>query len=165
LERKKKLFSAITIISSILGIIGFVCYLYDKSMEVKYEGELRTYYDDTKIIFGSNTFIGTPKILFVNDKPIFTATVKDGKLLISIIIFDRDGKVVAKIEENKWIINKNNYFTLDTSKSEIKVTNQYGEVALHCIAFPDGSVKVNGTFYIDGTKIVATDRGLTITSN
>jgi hypothetical protein len=142
--------------------ISFGLYCYDKWTEVKYEGELKTYYGDTRVIFGSNIFIGTPNILVVNEKPIFTSAVKNGKLFISIIIFDRDGKVVAQIDENKWFINKNNYFRMDISNSEIKVTNQQGEVALDAIALPDGAVKVNGTFYIGGRKIIATDQGLTI---
>jgi hypothetical protein len=156
----KRIWAIIGSLSIIFGLLGSIGYFYDKYTEIKYEGTLTTYYGNTKIIFGSNTFIGTPNILFVNGKPIFTATVKNGKLFISIIIFDRDGKIVAKIEENEWVINKNNIFTMNIKSSEIKIINQYNEVALHCIALPDGSVKVNGTFYVDGREIVATDEGL-----
>jgi hypothetical protein len=123
---------------------------------------LKTYYGNTKIIFGSNVFIGCPNILVVDNEPIFTATVKDRKLIISIVIYDRENKIVAHIENNKWIINKKNYLKMDVTPSKIIVTNQYGEVALNCTSLYDGSVKVNGTFYINGIKFVATNQGLSI---
>ena len=95
--------------------------------------------------------------MFVNDKPIFTATARDGKLLVSVFVFDRHGDVVAVIEENKWVINKNNYYKMETRDNEVKVINQQNELALHCTALPDGSVKVNGTFWVGEYKIVVTD--------
>lgn len=163
MKRKlKKIVFWIGLIASICGIIGFIFYLRDKSTSPRHEGTLQTYYGDTKVIFGSNAFIGTPNILVVNGKPVFTATVKNNKLYVSIIIFDKHGDVVAQIENNNWIINKNNYFRIESSKTELKVINQQNEIALHCTALPDGSVKVNGTFYIGGRKIVATDNGLTL---
>ena len=152
----KKISIIVTVFSLITGSIG----IYEFCTKPKFEGKLKTFYGDTKIIFGNSTIEGVPNILVVNDNPIFTATVKNDKLYISIIIFDRDGKIVAYIEENKWKINKNNYFKMDISASEVKVINQYGEVALHCIALRDGAVKVNGVFYVDGFQIIATDEGL-----
>jgi hypothetical protein len=46
---------------------------------------------------------------------------------------------------------------METSQSEIKVINQHGEISIHCTALHDGSVTVNGIFYIGGMKITATD--------
>ena len=158
------------IISGILGVFGFIFYIVDKVNAEKFQGELRTYYGNTKIIFGSNMFEGCPNILFVGNQPIFTSIMRKSlilkreKLLISIIVFDISGKVVAKIEKNKWVLNRNNYFTMDKSNYEIKVFNQNNEVSIHCIAQSNGSVKVNGIFYINGMKISASDSGLEFSS-
>jgi hypothetical protein len=145
-----------------MTFIGFIIAIYTFINRPIYTGKLRTYYGNTRIVFGNNIFEGTPNILTVNDNPIFTATVKNDKLFISIIIFDREGKLVAWIEENNWEINRNNYFKMEKSPTEIRVINQYGEVALHCIANPDGSVKVTGIFYVDDLQVIATNEGLEI---
>ena len=154
--------------AALITIIGFIYYLYDRRRD-RTVGSLRTYYGKTKIIFGSNTFTGSPNILIVNNKPIFTASIKQGiilkcrkKLLVSIIIFDRNGNLVAQMENNRWALNPNNLFKKVTSINEVKVYNQQGELALHCKARKDGSVVLNGTFYAGGRRIHATDDGLLI---
>ncbi len=155
-------------VAALVTIIGFTYYLIDRHKS-KTVGNLKTYYGETKIIFGSNRFTGCPNILVVNNKPIFTATVKQGticknrkKLLVSIIIFDRNNNIVAQIENNRWILNQNNFLRKEITKDEVKVYNQQGELSLHCKAHKDGSVTLNGTFYAGGNRFYATDNGLQI---
>jgi len=111
----------------LIGVIALLIGIYPVYVLLispYYQGQIITNPGNTKIIFGSNTFIGTPHILSVDGKPIFNATVQNGRLFIDLIIFDRDNKVVGKIEHNNWIVNQNNVFQIPIeTPSEIKIIN------------------------------------------
>jgi hypothetical protein len=155
-------------IAGLATIIGLVYYFIDRKINATV-GKLKTYTGNTKIIFGSNTFIGCPNVLVIDDKPVFSAVIQSGlifkkrkKLLVSIIIFDKDNNLIAQLEKNKWTLNHNKLFKKEIKKNKIKIFNNSGEVALECTAQKDGAVVVNGYFYINGRKFIATNDGLQI---
>ena len=150
-----------------IAISTLVYFIYNRFTDIEYEGYLNAHYGQTTVIFGSSPFIGVPNILVVNNEPILKVAVyKNGileeKLLINFIIFDASDRVVAKIQNDRWVINENSYFRLISSRNEIKVIDQLNEIVLDCIALPNGAVKVNGAFYINGLRIVITDTELKI---
>jgi hypothetical protein len=50
---------------------------------------------------------------------------KDG-LLISAIVHSLDGKIIAKIQDNEWLLNPNNYFLRNFDRSALEVVDEYG---------------------------------------
>jgi len=123
-------------------------------------GELVTFPGTPALILGSNRFEGCPNVLVVNGKPMVQAAVEDGRILLSARVYDRQGKVVAVLDRNEWRVNPNNIFRAEAEPDRVRVVDQYGELALDACANDDGSVTVNGTFFVSGMKIVATDEGL-----
>jgi len=165
--RNRKLITGISLLIVIFMLFYFIYEICDMFGEMKYESYLSTHYGQTKVVCGSAVFVGSPKILVANNEPILKVAVyKDWilkeKLLIDFIIFDVSGRIVAEIKNNHWVINENNYFRLVVAKNEIKVINELNEIELDCIALPNGAIKVNGTFYINGLRIVVTDTELKI---
>ena len=119
----------ITWIGFLIVISMLSYFVYNRFGEMEYESYLNSHYRQTKVVFGSTVFIGSPNILVVNNESIFKVAVyKHGvleeKLLINLIIFDASGRVVAEIKNDHWVINANNYFRLIASKNEIRVFNQ-----------------------------------------
>lgn len=75
-----------------------------------------------KVIIGTNTFIDVPNILCYNGEPIFTLERNDDGLLgISFDVFEKTGKRVATIRENRIVQgDEQNYiFTREMYKYEV----------------------------------------------
>jgi hypothetical protein len=123
-------------------------------------GELVTFPGTPALILGSNRFEGCPNVLIVNGKPMVQVAVEDGRLLLSARLYDREGRLVAEVNRNQWRINPNNIFRTEADPDRVRVIDQYGELALDACANDDGTVTVNGTFYVSGMEIVASDEGL-----
>lgn len=115
-----------------------------------------------KFILGASESIDVPEILVIDGEPIITTKIKNGKLYVNASIYDKEGEIVAKIEENKWKINKSNYFELEESDRELKVVNSYNKISLRVIVLDDCSVKVTGEFYAGSYKMIATDDHVTM---
>lgn len=145
-----------------LVVVSIVAICWQYKDRTQFKGNLNVSSESIKIIFGSNTFIGTPNILVINNQPILSAEIKDSKLFVYLKIYDKEGKIVAQINGNEWTVNQNNFYTIDKSSNYVKVTNQYGETALEASIVTNDTIKINGTFYINGKKIVATDAGLSL---
>jgi hypothetical protein len=66
-------------------------------------------------------------------------------LYFSEDIFRGDGRNVAKIRDNQWEVNPNNYFELTKDRHEIVVTDREG-VALRCRYLNENAVQIEGRF-------------------
>lgn len=74
--------------------------------------------------------------------------VEDGILKISTIIRNKDGKVIAKLEENEWKLNRNSLFDRNFDDIALEVINDNDEVVLQ-IKFDNDAIQISTIFYND----------------
>ncbi len=117
-----------------------------------------------KIIFGSNTFIGCPNILVVDNEPLVTCEIgKDGQILVNATVYDEKGKKVAKLVRNSFVFNDKNDYDKTTSPQSLRLIRKSdGKVMVEAKVTGKDTITLNGTFYCREQCIVATDEGMTI---
>lgn len=69
-------------------------------------------------------------------------------LLISAIIHSLDGKVIAKIQNNEWVLNPNNYFRKNFDKSALEVIDEYDIPVLQVEYLDGNNIKMGGIFHL-----------------
>jgi hypothetical protein len=80
---------------------------------------------------------------------------------INARVDDADGKTIAGIMASRPIHVREGYLPV-VSPGKLRIENEStGEVPLEFEYLDRKTVKLNGTFYIAGKKLVATDEGLT----
>jgi len=107
--------------------------------------------DDFILLLGnsasfSNTF---PYIvILVRDQPMLTIDRKGNKISISGKFFSRDGRIVAELKENRFYVNPNNYFRIESPNRHVLVVyDQQGNQALNLHYLNASTVKLLGRFY------------------
>ena len=83
----------------------------------------------------------------------FKVMLKDESLYLTANLFDLDGKLVGKIEDNKWFINVNNYFNYYFRDDRIEILDQYGVPVIQVLFENSRTIKVNGAFNL-GSQIL-----------
>lgn len=68
------------------------------------------------------------------------------ELLVSTELFDIDGKLVGKIENSQWIINKNNYFTKKHDAHYLEIIDQFSVPVVQVEYTNSKSIEINGAF-------------------
>jgi len=81
--------------------------------------------------------------------PFSIRRAKDGGLLISAIIHSLDGKVIAKIQNNNWVLNPNNYFRKNFDKSALEVIDEYDIPVLQVEYLDGNNIKMGGVFHLE----------------
>ena len=121
------------------------------------KSELESQSKDNVIIQVGSLHIATPKeylakgIIFTQEIDLGTSSpvslkASHGKLSVSAKIFDKSGRIVCEIEDNKWTINPNNYFTKNDDKTALEVIDQEGNVALSVELVNESLIQVYGIF-------------------
>ncbi len=138
-----------TLLSLGLAIASFAYYKLDKqknaltgvissphSAEVKY------------LSIGSTRFIiDSPDGVFLKDgeQPVLTMNLNDGKLMVSTIIRDTKGEIVAELIDNEWQLNDQNIFDRNYTDNALEVRDQTGKVTLQVVHFGD-TIHLAGIF-------------------
>ena len=90
--------------------------------------------------------------------PLVVRLTKEG-LLISVEVRSLDKRIVAKLRENEWVINHNNYFQRNYDKSAIEVIDQDGIPVLQVELINPNSLRLGGVFVSDSNIYIVTDKG------
>jgi hypothetical protein len=70
-------------------------------------------------------------IISANHDPRFAINNHDGTVSISATVVSGDGRIVAEIKDNKFLVNQLNYLTMDRAdRSSLKVRDQQGKTVL-----------------------------------
>jgi len=85
--------------------------------------------------------------------PFSIKRASDG-LLISAIIHSLDGKVIAKIQNNEWVLNPNNYFQKNFDKSALEVIDEYDIPILQVEYIDKNRIKIGGIFHLEEREIL-----------
>ena len=78
-------------------------------------------------------------------------------LLISARIRSVDGKIVAEIIRNKWLINQNNYFRKNFDDHALEIIGQDGLVYLQIEYLDETTFRIGGAFFCESQNISDTD--------
>ena len=79
----------------------------------------------------------------------FSIRSEEEGILISAIIHSLDGRVVATIEDNNWVVNPNNYFRLNFDRSALEVMDQHDMPVLQVDYLDPGSVRIGGVLHFE----------------
>jgi hypothetical protein len=74
-------------------------------------------------------------------------------LLISAIVHSLDGKIIAKIINNEWVLNPNNYFRKNFYKSALEVIDEYDIPELQVEYLDESRIKIGGIFHLKEKEI------------
>ena len=74
-------------------------------------------------------------------------------LLISAIVHSLDDKIIAKIINNEWVLNPNNYFRKNFDKSALEVTDEYDIPVLQVEYLDASRIKIGGIFHLEEKEI------------
>lgn len=123
------------------------------------KGEFEIPEDQVAVMVGSEVFIEKRfpvTILQVADQPRLVLDRKDGKVSVSLDIFDSDPnpRIIAKIENNKFTVNPNNYFKSDPSSdgSRLRVIDQHDIEVLNVDFFNERSLRITAVLYFPGIQ-------------
>lgn len=136
-----------------------------KSQQV---GTLKTRYSQTgNSAFGSNTGVGmdqSSQLYTIQSsegavlQPLgryapFSVSEDSNGLLISAVVRSLDGRIVAKIHNNEWVLNPNNYFRRNFDKSALEVIDEYDIPVLQIEYLTKNQMKLGGIFYLEEKEI------------
>lgn len=123
--------------------------------------------ENYQVIFGSNTVLNSTGYIDLlkgtTDEPFKFSRDKYGNLILNCTIRDKKGKIVVELVDS--IINHidDDYEVDDFEEYHVKIINKSTkDVWLEFQEISANKVKLNGKFYVDGHKIVATDECLLI---
>ncbi len=126
--------------------------------------------DDTKetyeLLFGTNRFLNTPKILITDGIPLVTFKVKNNELLVSATVYDDKGQVLALIKDNECELTRDERLKTERRPNSLKLWDENNNLLLDCELLSNKEIKLNGIFRNNGGEIIAiaTDKGLQISS-
>jgi hypothetical protein len=87
-----------------------------------------------------------------------TLSVDSGRLEVSTLVRDADGRIIAQIVKNDWKLNTNKIFDRNYQKDALEVINERGEVVLQ-IKLIRNKVSLQGLFYDSkGNGILVAER-------
>jgi len=84
--------------------------------------------------------------------PFSVRSTKDG-ILISAVIHSLDGKIIAKIHDNEWVLNPNNFFQKNFDRSALEVIDEYDIPVLQVEYLDENRLKIGGVFHLEEKEI------------
>jgi hypothetical protein len=76
-------------------------------------------------------------------------TSREGGILISAIVQSLDGRIVAKIQNNEWVLNPKNYFRRNFDKSALEVIDEYDTPVLQVDYIDPNSLRIGGILRLE----------------
>jgi hypothetical protein len=153
---KKHLGIYLSLLSLALGIVVLLNYFHDRKLStltgmLSNSGSAKIKYlaIGTAVRFK----VDTPEGILFRDggQPLITLNLRDGKLLISAIIRDLTGKIIAELVNNEWQVNRNNMFDRNYNDKAIEVRDNVGNVVLQAAHFGD-TIFFAGIFHCNSGK-------------
>jgi hypothetical protein len=115
-----------------------------------------------KLLIGTNGFVGaggTVLIVGEHDK-IAYKLVRSGIAIDADLSAD-DGRIIARIQDNKFVVNPNNTFDVHGDDSTLIVNNDRGVEVLNVRFANPKTIRLNGRFYPrPGASVELTDTGI-----
>ena len=117
-----------------------------------------------KMIFSVERFttFPLPGLVRFENKNIIPIKVEDGKIKISIVVIDLDGKILIDIKDNVWVKSSNNVSKFNYDSNGIEVIDNQGFVALSINMNSRTEVSIQGYFLerVTGSLLVYGEKGI-----
>lgn len=124
---------------------------------------------ESVLLTGGSKFISDKfpvNVLALEDKPILVLDKSpSGSFSVTVDVHDKDGKLVARIVNNKFTVNTNRIFSMEHSrKNVLVVTDEYGDDVLTIDFVNPHVIRVNAQLYLPGVKgkVVLSDKALEV---
>jgi|GEM_PF-6198882 len=156
LNSSKKILSIIAIITSV--VVAFNSYKQTKKDEVV--ERINAKFGDIKDLHGSITIpkmamgLKSTAIILLGGSgifgldlysgPLMQLYIKDGKLFVSTIIRNLDGKIIAVIEDNTWTIFDDDFEYNDDNKTAFELVTKGERSVFFQIELKDGVAHISG---------------------
>lgn len=105
-----------------------------------------------RVSVGGNHFINCKNILTFNDIPLIVAINRDGYLLISLRLFNKEGNLICWMNENRWWVENEAILNFEHSKDRFLIFDSDKNKILELI-IEDDTVKMSGLIYLLGDTI------------
>lgn len=93
-------------------------------------GKLKINQNTPVITFGSNQIIGEGDLIRVDDICLLSSRINDGRLEISLKLYDRDNNLVAEIVNNEWISGDPLPWDLESKYQWIRIRRKLRDIEL-----------------------------------
>jgi hypothetical protein len=94
------------------------------------EGMLKVNQDTPVVNVGTNQFIGEGDFLLVDGENLLSITVNEGRLELSMKLFDQKDQLVAKIERNEWISGDALPWDMESSFQWLRIRRKIRDIEL-----------------------------------
>ena len=111
--------------------------------------------------FGSNLHKNSGSIIRIKGEDLIKLERgPDNRLLVSVELRGKNGELLAKIRRNA-TVSLNKSLTIHRRLNYLKlIDKKSGETLFETEQMDDGTVKINGVFYVGGIAVIATDKSL-----
>lgn len=142
-------FVMLSVFGSVVSIITAYWYLRDQTTSA-YSGQLApaTFIHWKYLSVGNTRFAinGIDGAIFRDGElPLLSLRATNGQLLVSTVIFDSRGDMVAELKDNEWSVNKNAAYDRNYTSNALECRDNRGNVVLQVVSLGD-TVHVAGVF-------------------
>jgi hypothetical protein len=119
-------------------------------VEAQYKGKFRVYLGGDACVF---TTFGEVTVLRLNGQDLVKIRRTPEGVSLSATVYREDGRWIAKIEDNEYKVNPNNYFQspIRQDKSTIAVRDQTGTEVLRASFLNETAFEILGVFMVPGS--------------
>lgn len=115
-------------------------------------GETRLLHEFTTGLLTLNVRDGESVLPLGIHVPFSIRKTKEG-LLVSMVMRSLDGKVIARLFENEWVLNPNQYYRRNFDDSALEVIDEFGLPALQIEYIDPVTVRFGGVFHTTEARV------------
>lgn len=131
-------------------------------VENEYKDTFRVYFGGDVCVLTKN---GDITVLRVKNQNLVRMRRTQEGVSLSATVYREDGRLVAQIEDNKYMVNPNTYFMppLRIDKSTLSVRDKYGTEVLRASFLNEQTFEILGVFEVPGVPTLRVTRdGITV---
>lgn len=102
-----------------------------------------------EIKVGGNFFVNCRNILVFNDIPLISMQNKNGYLLLSLKLFNKNGNLICWMSDNRWWLERNSLLDFRHTKDEFSITDK-NNVKLIEVRITENLVDITGDIHLLG---------------
>jgi hypothetical protein len=113
----------------------------------------------------SVTWLTNPKYILaqVNDEELLSIAKTPEGISVSAKVFSADNRIIAQIVDNKFYINRNNFFRKEQTPHSLIVYDEHADQVLNVNFLNSSAIRITGTFrHPDIPPLVITETGATM---
>jgi hypothetical protein len=93
-------------------------------------------------------------VFAVDGQPVVSMDRKaDGAIVLLVDIKSQDGRIIARLNSDGFVINRNNYLSMRKDKSSLEIEDEYGNEVLHVHYLNRQAISFDGTIQLADAKI------------